>query len=720
MLNAQELKKVSLQLQWLDQFQFAGYYMAKEKGYYKDVGLDVEIKKYNHTIDPVEEVIKGNATYGIGRSTLIMNKMNGANIKLLFSIFQSSPMVMVALKNSNIQKISDIVDKRIMITKDATFTISLQAMAMKEGIRLKKLNLQIHTFNIDDLIDNKTDLISGYISNEPFRLKERGYESTIFDPKEYGFDFYSDILFTTSKEIATNKKTVQKMKDASLKGWKYAFNHIQETAKLIKQKYNIQNKSLNALIYEGEELKKLAYYKTTTLGLIDKHKIQRIFDIYNVMGYVKGKLDIKNFIFHSDEKQIHLTKEELSFLKEKEVIKMCSLPNEMPLSKIIHNKLTGISADYIQLISQKINTKFQLIPTKTWKESLTFIKNNKCDILPIAQSTPKRQEYLDFTKSYLSTPLVIATTMDKHFVAQLKLLLDKKFTIKKGYSSIELLKNKYPNIKLIEVDNTADGLQKVLDGEAYGYISALATTAYEIQKNYYGTLKISGYAGEKILLKTAVRKDTPLLLSIFNKCIRTISQDDKDKLINNYLNINIIKKTDYILIWKLVAAFVLIILIIFIFVIKQNKHQKELKRSKEQIHQYMNLMLDGFAIMKMETKEIIFCNKAFENITGHSLEELQKMQSSQIYPKNALPYIITQLEEQQKELNSIISNIPILSKNGDITVYDVDLSIVTINGSNLYFANFRNLSEKIQAESNLRQENQRLRELLNKYQEELN
>ena len=66
------LEKVSLQLQYLDQFQFAGYYMAKEKGYYKSAGVDVEIKPYTPNLVPVQEVLSKRADYGIGRSSIMV------------------------------------------------------------------------------------------------------------------------------------------------------------------------------------------------------------------------------------------------------------------------------------------------------------------------------------------------------------------------------------------------------------------------------------------------------------------------------------------------------------------------------------------------------------------------------------------------------------------------------------------------------------------------
>lgn len=73
---------------WLDQFQFAGFYIAKEKGFYKDVGLDVELKKYNSSINVLDEVLNKRADFGTNSSSLIIDKSNGNDIVLIGSIFQ--------------------------------------------------------------------------------------------------------------------------------------------------------------------------------------------------------------------------------------------------------------------------------------------------------------------------------------------------------------------------------------------------------------------------------------------------------------------------------------------------------------------------------------------------------------------------------------------------------------------------------------------------------
>ena len=93
---------------WLDQFEFAGFYIAKEKGFYEKVGLDVELKKYNSDINVLDEVLNNRADFGTSSTSLIVDKSNGKELVLLGSIFQSSPLILLALKDSNLKYLEDI------------------------------------------------------------------------------------------------------------------------------------------------------------------------------------------------------------------------------------------------------------------------------------------------------------------------------------------------------------------------------------------------------------------------------------------------------------------------------------------------------------------------------------------------------------------------------------------------------------------------------------
>jgi ABC-type nitrate/sulfonate/bicarbonate transport system substrate-binding protein len=116
LLSANNNKKIILQLNWLNQFQFAGFYMAKEKGFYNDVGINIDIKEYSSKTNLVESIkIKG-ADFAVGRSSLLIEKANGEDVVALGAIFQESPLVIIVRKDSNINSVKDLKNKKIMIT----------------------------------------------------------------------------------------------------------------------------------------------------------------------------------------------------------------------------------------------------------------------------------------------------------------------------------------------------------------------------------------------------------------------------------------------------------------------------------------------------------------------------------------------------------------------------------------------------------------------------
>ncbi|MGE4462765.1 MAG: ABC transporter substrate-binding protein [Arcobacter sp.] len=292
-----EKKDITLQLNWLNQFQFAGYYVAKEKGFYKDVGLNVTINELKDKQELTNIIKDGKVDFAIGRSSLLINKINGDDIVILGAIFQHSPLMLLTT-NEEIKTIKDIKNKTIMITPDAEFTASITAMLNSNDINRKDLKIFKHSFNVDDLINKKVDLMSCYISNEPIILQEKGIKYKIFHPKDYGFDFYSDILFTSSKFIKENPLTTKSFYEATLKGWEYAFKNKTEAAEIIYKKYNTQNKSLINLIKEAEILENLVIDKDNRqIGYLDKNKLEKIFEVFKVLGLTNGKINLDNFIY---------------------------------------------------------------------------------------------------------------------------------------------------------------------------------------------------------------------------------------------------------------------------------------------------------------------------------------------------------------------------------------------------------------------------------------
>jgi C4-dicarboxylate-specific signal transduction histidine kinase/ABC-type nitrate/sulfonate/bicarbonate transport system substrate-binding protein len=610
-LFSKELEKVTLQFQWLDQFQFAGYYMAKEKGFYEDVGLEVEFKKYSNHINPAKEVENKKVNYAVGRSSLIIERSKGKSIKLLASIFQSSPLVLLTTKKSKIKHIKDFVGKKIMTTSDVVEAASYQGMMKKYNVSIEDLKILKHSFNINDLISGKTDLMASYISNEPFLLKQKGIEYKIFNPKDYGFDFYSDILFTSQYEIDNYRQRTINFKNASIKGWEYAFEHIDETVEIILAKYNTQHKSREALIYEGKRLKELAYYKTKKLGVMENHKLERIYDIYNVMGFIKNPIDVDDFVFSNEQKRLHFSKKEIEYLKELKNINMCVDPNWMPFESIKDDKHIGISADYFKIFKEEISIPINLIKTKNWTQSLEFIKEKKCDILSLVMQTEERKKYINFTASYFESPLVLVTKKGVDFITNFNQLKNQKIGLPKDYALLYILRKKYPNLNIVEIDNINDGLDKVVSGDIFAYIGSSISIAYQFKTKYIDLLQISGQFNEKWELSVGVRNDDLVLLGIFEKIVANLTQAQHNKILNNW-TFKVEKVKDYTLAFEILLVLIAAIFLFLYIYSKLTTYNEKLKKSNR--------------IIKEKEYSLVLLNNTLEDKVRQATQELKKAQ----------------------------------------------------------------------------------------------
>lgn len=216
---------------------------------------------------------------------------------------------------------------------------------------------------------------------------------------------------------------------------------------------------------------------------------------------------------------------------------MCIDPNWMPYEKIEGGKHIGMTYDYMKLFSERIGIPITLVQTSTWSKSLEYAKSRKCDIFSLAMSTPKRKEYMNFTKPYLSIPLVISTRLNELFITNIIDIQSKRLGIVKDYAFVEILKLKYPGINLIEVASLNEGLAQVAEGELYGFVGTLSSVGYSIQQNFIGELKITGKFDEKWELGVGVRSDEPLMHSIFEKAIDSVGFSTRQEIMNKWLSV---------------------------------------------------------------------------------------------------------------------------------------------------------------------------------------
>lgn len=294
-LSANGGEQVVLQLKWKHQFQFAGFYMAKEKGYFEQAGLNVEIKEVQTDKNTLEILTNGDADYAVVDPGVLIPIANGAPIKIIAAIFQHSPLALIVRDEAAITRLSDLRGKRIMMVPG--LNADIEAALAKAGVSPSDFIRQQISFDINDLVNGNTDAFAGYITDQPHQLEMMGVRYRVFHPKDEGIDFYGDILVTTEMEATSNQDRVVSFKEASMLGWEYALTHIDETIDLIQSKYNSQNLPRKQLLFEALKTKEMILGDVVAPGYMSDRRWEKITATYQKFNLIPANFSVTDAIF---------------------------------------------------------------------------------------------------------------------------------------------------------------------------------------------------------------------------------------------------------------------------------------------------------------------------------------------------------------------------------------------------------------------------------------
>lgn len=285
-------QKVTLQLKWRHQFQFAGYYAALHKGFYKDAGLDVAIAEYAEPVNPIKRVLNGGAEYGVGNSDLILYKQKGYQPVLLAVFFQHSPLALMTLLDSKIQRPSDLNGKKILLEPNSN---EIKAWLQRAKI-YQSSELIFKDHNLKRFLNKEVDAISIYTTKEPLQLRDMGIGFNIFRPLDMGIDFYGDNLFTSENEMRLHPARALAFREASIKGWKYAINNKEEIAKLIYEQYS-KEFSVKELLAEADAIEALMELDIIEPGYYKEGRWGHIASTYAELGMLPNNISLEGFFY---------------------------------------------------------------------------------------------------------------------------------------------------------------------------------------------------------------------------------------------------------------------------------------------------------------------------------------------------------------------------------------------------------------------------------------
>lgn len=285
--GSDELKKASFRPQWVPQAQFAGYYAALAKGFYREAGIDLEIRPGGPGISALNNVAMGRDTFcsewlisGISMAS------KGAPLVNIAQMLQTGGLMLVAFKKTGIDDPKQM-DGRTVGVWPGPFAIAPAVLFEQLGVRPK---LHSQKFSIDELLGGQVDMASAMIYNEYPLILESGVKSTelnTFFFRDYGLNFPEDGIYAHAETVKKDPGLCRGFVKASIKGWLYAFDHPEEAVAIV-------------MAAAGEA-------KTGTTRQHQATMLQEIkkMMLYRVTPELIGEMDPKDFSFVHDALQSH-------------------------------------------------------------------------------------------------------------------------------------------------------------------------------------------------------------------------------------------------------------------------------------------------------------------------------------------------------------------------------------------------------------------------------
>ena len=526
---------VVLQLKWTHLFQFAGFYMAKEKGYYEAAGLEVSIREKGPGVNIVRDVLSGEATYGVSDSALVLERLRGNPVVALNAVFQHSPLVLLSLKSAGIETVTDLRGRRVMISPESAENVSVRAMLKSHDVADSEMHIIPMSFNLEDLVTGKVDAFTAYLSDQPVTLQQRGVAYSVLNPEDYGFDFYGDMLFTSEAELQAHPDRVRKFIDASLKGWRYAFEHIDETIDVIVKKYASPALSREKLRAEAKALKRISGIDSEQFGRIDMEKIRTIANTFAVSGMGAGQQKrLAGFVYEPDA--LAMSEAEKAFVAEHPVIRVSNEYDWPPYDYRVDALPKGYAVDYMRLLARKIGVELEFVPGG-WTDLLGMLERREIDAVHLMSKTPKRETYALFSDLFVQSDRVIVTQTGEKGIHSMEDLSGKRVAAVEGWANAEMMKRNHPQIRIVYKKSAEALLDAVAYGEADAAVLDYMVANYFIKQKMLSNLKVAADVTDKDdeSLYIGVRNDWPLLRGLFNKAMAQVSDGERMALNDKWL-----------------------------------------------------------------------------------------------------------------------------------------------------------------------------------------
>lgn len=396
-----------------------------------------------------------------------------------------------------------------------------------------------------------------------------------------------------------------------------------------------------------------------------------------------------------------LTTDEKAWLKEHPVIRVASDSEWEPIEFLGEDgTYQGLSIEYLRKIESLLGIRFEQIH-KGWQELYAMGKNKELDLLSCVAKTEEREKYYTFSKPYITMKSGIFSRKDVSYISNMNLLQNKRIAVVENYAIHDYLTVEYPDIELRLVKTPEEGIQAVVNGEAFAFIDNTLITSHLIREKGYTDIRMVGETPFEYAQSFAVRNDWPQFRSILDKALAEISEAEQLQMYNRWVPLIQEKSADYTTIWR--AG--IVILVILILIVVWNRilvHQvavrtADLELSEKKYRGIFETLQDGYLKADLEGN-IILVNDVSCQLLGYTKESLSSLNMVQdIFYEQSYG---NELENLLQEKGSIDSHEFLLRcQNGSTVIVEANIHIGYQDGIPSYYeGTFRDITKRKESE----------------------
>jgi NitT/TauT family transport system substrate-binding protein len=290
---------VTVQLSWFHTAEFAGFYAAEEQGFYADENLDVTLVAGGPEIDPVTELVEGDAQFAVATGDAVVRaRADGEEVKAVAAIYRRSPLMVMSMAGSGIQQPADLEGKTVgVISSDLHTSYDIQFIAMlnQTGVELDSMELVPleEYYGARDLLSGRMEAASGIFStNERAQAELEGHEVNSIFYSDYGVYVYANPIITTDALIAENPELVQRFVDATMRGYQFTLENPEEAVAITLDYDESLDLEVQAATHQAQI--PLIDTGTATLGVMEERVWTSTQDILLNQGIIQEPQDVSD------------------------------------------------------------------------------------------------------------------------------------------------------------------------------------------------------------------------------------------------------------------------------------------------------------------------------------------------------------------------------------------------------------------------------------------